>query len=76
MAAATPTTTRQRVRSLGVPVKSSEKRAPTEAEAYLLNLINPTPTTRKASPRRSAWEDVSNLWICYPLGVSENQQRE
>ena len=21
-------------------------------------------------------EDVSNLWICYPLGVSENQQRE
>ena len=21
-------------------------------------------------------EDVSNLWICYPLGVKENQQRE
>jgi hypothetical protein len=21
-------------------------------------------------------EDVSNLWICYPLGVRENQQRE
>jgi hypothetical protein len=21
-------------------------------------------------------EDVSNLWICHPLGVRENQQRE
>ncbi len=21
-------------------------------------------------------EDVSNLWICYPLGVRENHQRE
>jgi hypothetical protein len=33
MAAATPATTSQIVRSLGVPVKSSDKREPTEAEA-------------------------------------------
>jgi hypothetical protein len=50
MAVVTPTTTSQMVRSLGVPVKRSEKREPTVAEACLPNLISPTPTTREATP--------------------------
>ena len=50
MAAATTATMRSMVRSLGVPVKRFEKREPTEAAAYIPNLISSTLTTRKAIP--------------------------
>src|SRR6266571_2142714 len=50
MAAATPATRSQIVRSLGAPVKSSDKREPNEAEACIPKMINTTPTTSKAIP--------------------------
>jgi hypothetical protein len=50
MAAATPATKSQMVRSLGAPVKSSDKREPTEAEACIPKMISTTPTTSKAIP--------------------------
>ena len=38
------------VRSLGAPVKSSDKREPNEADAFIPKMISTTPTTRKATP--------------------------
>ena len=57
MAAATPATKSQMVRSLGAPVKSSDKREPTEAEACIPKMISTTPTTSKAIP----------MMLCMPL---------
>ena len=57
MAAITPRTKKQMVRSLGVPVKSSDKREPKEAEACLPKIIGTTPTTSKAIP----------MMLCIPL---------
>jgi len=37
--------------------------------------FNPGPAWA-TDPDAARNEDVSNLWICYPLGVRENQQRE
>jgi NAD(P)-dependent dehydrogenase (short-subunit alcohol dehydrogenase family) len=31
-------------------------------------------SARTAEYPEDLWEDVSNLWICYPLGVRENHQ--
>ena len=50
MAATTPATKSQMVRSLGVPVKSSDKREPKEAEACNPKMISTTQTTSKAIP--------------------------
>src|SRR5437870_12722309 len=50
IAAATPTTKSQMVRSLGAPVNSADKREPTEAEACIPKMISTTPTTSKAIP--------------------------
>jgi hypothetical protein len=36
------------VRSLGVPVKSSDKREPNEADAFIPKTMHPTLTTSKA----------------------------
>ena len=45
------------VRSLGVPVKSSDKRDPKEAEACIPKMMSTTPTTSKAIP----------ITLCIPL---------
>src|SRR4029453_6782278 len=50
IAATTPTRRSQIVRSLGAPVKSADKREPTEAEACIPKMISTTPTTSKAMP--------------------------
>src|SRR5712691_3758327 len=50
MAATTPAIKSQKVRSLGAPVKSSDKREPNEAEACIPKMISTTPTTNKAIP--------------------------
>src|SRR6266498_4382855 len=50
MAATTPATRSQMVRSLGAPVKSSDKREPNEDEACIPKMISTTPTTSKAIP--------------------------
>ena len=50
MAAATPAATSQTVRSLGAPVKSADKREPTEAKACIPNMISTAPTTSNAIP--------------------------
>jgi hypothetical protein len=50
MAAATPATKSQMVRSLGAPVKISDKRKPKEAEACIPKMISATPITNKAIP--------------------------
>jgi hypothetical protein len=50
MAATTPRIKSQMVRSLGVPVKSSDKREPKEAEACIPKMMSTTPTTSKAIP--------------------------
>src|SRR4029450_1325113 len=57
IAATTPTRRSQIVRSLGAPVKSSDKREPTEAEACIPKMISTTPTTSKAMP----------MTLCIPL---------
>jgi hypothetical protein len=53
MAATTPAMRSQMVRSLGAPVKSSDKREPNEAEACMPKMISTTPTTSNAIPTRT-----------------------
>src|SRR5262245_918960 len=55
------------VRSLGAPVKSSDKREPTEAEACIPKIMSTSPTTSKAIPTTLCLPLLLLWWCWRPL---------